>query len=104
MQLRERLIAQANAVTAPFDAVLMPTVPVVPPPIAKLDADDDLYSKMNLLVLRNTMVINLLYRCALSIPCHDEGEAPVGLMVVGERMGDSKLVSVGLAIESELKG
>ena len=104
MQLRERLIAQANAVTAPFDAILMPTVAVIPPTIAKLDADDDLYSKMNLLVLRNTMVINLLNRCALSIPCHDEGEAPVGLMVVGERMNDSKLVSIGLAIESELKG
>jgi aspartyl-tRNA(Asn)/glutamyl-tRNA(Gln) amidotransferase subunit A len=49
--------------------------------------------------LRNASVVNFLNRCALTIPCHDKGDAPVGLMLVGDRMADHKLLSLGLAVE-----
>jgi aspartyl-tRNA(Asn)/glutamyl-tRNA(Gln) amidotransferase subunit A len=96
------MIAEADATTAPFDAMLMPTVAIVAPPIAALDGDEKLYGETNLLVLRNTTVGNYLDRCALSIPCHAPGDAPVGLMVMGETMGDDRLLAVGLAVEAAL--
>jgi aspartyl-tRNA(Asn)/glutamyl-tRNA(Gln) amidotransferase subunit A len=77
----------------------MPTVAVVAPEIAKLDGDEKLYGATNVLILRNTSVGNYLDRCALSIPCHRPGDAPVGLMVMGETMGDERLLAVGQAIE-----
>jgi aspartyl-tRNA(Asn)/glutamyl-tRNA(Gln) amidotransferase subunit A len=100
---RRALIARAAAISAPFDALIMPTVPIVAPEVAPLVADDDLYMKTNALVLRNPSVWNFLDRCALSIPCHAPGEAPVGLMLVGEHGGDRRLLSVGLAVESALE-
>ena len=97
---RAAMIAEADATTAPFDAMLMPTVAVVAPEIAALDGDEKLYGTTNVLILRNTSVGNYLDRCALSIPCHRAGEAPVGLMAMGETMGDDRLLAVGRAIEN----
>jgi aspartyl-tRNA(Asn)/glutamyl-tRNA(Gln) amidotransferase subunit A len=99
---RDRLIAEANAITTPFDAVLLPSTAMVAPPIAPLEADEDLYIRTNILILRNTFCFNFLDRCALSIPMHRPGEAPCGLMVVGEIMGDKRLLAVGQAIEAAL--
>jgi len=48
-------------------------------------------------------VVNFLDGCALSIPCHQPGEAPVGLMVVGQSGQDRRLLAVGLALESALR-
>jgi len=36
------------------------------------------------------------------VPCHKPGEAPVGLNMMGETMGDGRLVWVPLAVESVL--
>ena len=102
MAARRALIARAAEISAPFDALVMPTVPVVAPALAPLEADDDLYAKTNVLVLRNPTVGNFLDRCALSIPCHAPGDAPVGLMLMGEHGGDRRLLSVGLAVEAAL--
>lgn len=100
---RRDLIARAAAISAPFDALVMPTVPVAAPALAPLEANDDLYAKTNVLVLRNPTVGNFLDRCALSIPCHAPGEAPVGLMLMGEHGDDRRLLSLGLAVEAALK-
>ena len=100
---RRDLIARAAAVSAPFDALIMPTVPVVAPALAPLEADDDLYAKTNVLVLRNPSAGNFLDRCALSLPCHAPGEAPVGLMLMGEHGQDRRLLAIGLAVEAALK-
>ena len=96
-------MARADAVTAPFDAVVMPTVAVIAPPIADVVASEDLNGALNPLCLRNTMTGNFLDRAALTIPCHEPGAAPVGLMVMGETGGDRRLISVGLGIEAALR-
>jgi aspartyl-tRNA(Asn)/glutamyl-tRNA(Gln) amidotransferase subunit A len=57
----------------------------------------------NILMLRNTFCFNFLDRCALSIPMHATGEAPVGLMAVGETMGDRRLLAIGRGIEAVLR-
>jgi aspartyl-tRNA(Asn)/glutamyl-tRNA(Gln) amidotransferase subunit A len=102
--LRQRagLIERVSRVTANYDAVLCPTVAITAPEIAPLERDDDLYVKTNLAVLRNTTAFNFLDRCAVSLPIHRPGEAPVGLMVVGEPMADRALLGVAAAIERAL--
>ena len=98
---RARLIANLNASTSKFDALIMPTVPIVPPRIADLD-DEREYNRINLLTLRNTALGNFFDRCSISLPCHRDGEPPVGLMLVGETLGDARLFSIAVAIEAAL--
>ena len=98
---RARISADFNASTRDFDCVVTPTVPIVAPRIADLD-DEREYNRINLLVLRNTALGNFLDRCAISIPCHPLGGAPVGLMLMGESMGDARLFRVAAAVEAAL--
>ena len=96
---RADFIRRVDAVTAPYDALVMPTTPVIAPRLAELAADDDAYRHTNALVLRNPSIVNFLDRCAISIPCHRAGDAPVGLMLIGEHDGDRRLLSIAAAIE-----
>jgi aspartyl-tRNA(Asn)/glutamyl-tRNA(Gln) amidotransferase subunit A len=97
---RTRWIAEVEASMAGFDALIMPTVPIVAPAVAELAASDDAYFRVNGLMLRNPTLINFLDGCALSIPCHESGTAPVGLMVAGPALSDRRILSIGLAIET----
>ncbi|WP_343293622.1 amidase [Vandammella animalimorsus] len=99
---RQLWIAQVQARLAPFDALLMPTVPHIAPPIAALQADDALYGQTNLLMLRNPTLINFLDGCALSLPCHAPGDAPVGLMLAGPALADARILGLGLSVEMAL--
>jgi aspartyl-tRNA(Asn)/glutamyl-tRNA(Gln) amidotransferase subunit A len=98
---RGRLIASFNRATAPYDCVLMPSVPIVAPRISDLD-DERAYNSINMLILRNTALGNFFDRCAISLPCHRAGDAPVGLMLMGETMGDARLFSIAAAVEAAL--
>ncbi len=101
LDARRRLIAEANAASAAYDAMMLPTCPIVPPPIAQLD-DVAEYTRVNLLSLRNTTLGNFLDRCAISLPCHRPGEAPVGLMLMGQTMADAKLFAIAAGVEAAL--
>jgi aspartyl-tRNA(Asn)/glutamyl-tRNA(Gln) amidotransferase subunit A len=101
LQARARLIAAIAARTARCDAVVMPTCPLVPPALTEVE-DEAEYGRINLLLLRNPTVANFLDRCAISLPCHRAGEPPVGLMLMGETMGDARLFSVAQAVEAAL--
>lgn len=100
LRRRAEIQAACNAVTAPFDAVLMPTTARVAAPIAELEASDEVYAKVNNLMLRNCSVGNFLDRCSATVPVHEAGSAPVGLMLVGETMADDHLLSVAAAVET----
>ena len=102
VQARRQIVAEAGRVFAGYDAILMPTVPRIAPRIADLLATDAAYFEANAAMLRNPGVINFLDGCALSVPCHRPGEAPVGLMIAGLAMQDDKVLSIGAAIESAL--
>ncbi|WP_293795276.1 amidase [uncultured Bosea sp.] len=99
---RAAWIAAVEKRLEPFDALAMPTVPVVAPKIADLE-DDSAFGATNLLILRNPTLINFLDGCALSIPCHAAGEAPVGLMLAGKGGSDRRILALGLAIEAALE-
>jgi aspartyl-tRNA(Asn)/glutamyl-tRNA(Gln) amidotransferase subunit A len=104
LQLRQQLIASANIATSRFDALLAPTAPIVAPTIAELESSTETFLRINGLLLRNCAPFNVLDRPCWSLPCHKPGDAPVGLMVVGETMGDKRLQAIGLAIEAALAG
>jgi aspartyl-tRNA(Asn)/glutamyl-tRNA(Gln) amidotransferase subunit A len=53
-------------------------------------------------MLRNPTVVNVLDGCALSIPMHDDGEPPAGLMVASTAGDDTRLLRVGAWIEGAL--
>ena len=103
VQARHRLIARAAEVQAGFDAFILPTVAIVPPPIASFaDDDPDHYSATNLLCLRNTSVGNFLDACAISLPVSDAGEPPVGAMLMAGPEADHQLFSLARRAESLL--
>jgi aspartyl-tRNA(Asn)/glutamyl-tRNA(Gln) amidotransferase subunit A len=99
---REAWIAQVEERIEGFDALLLPTVPIVAPPVAALEADDIAYYAANALILRNSTLINFLDGCALSVPCHEPGTAPVGLMIAGAAGADRAVLGIGLAVERAL--
>jgi amidase/aspartyl-tRNA(Asn)/glutamyl-tRNA(Gln) amidotransferase subunit A len=102
IQARRQWIDRMETSMRPFDAMLSPTVPFVAPPIAPLLASDDAFFAANALILRNPSIVNLLDGCALSLPCHTEGELPVGLMVWSSAMRDDAVLDASLAIEAAL--
>jgi len=99
IDIRAEMMATANRITAPYDAIVMPTVPVVARPIDEV-SDPDAWLDTTKLLLRNTLVANFLDRCALTVPCHEPGGAPVGFAMMGETMGDHHLLEIGLAVEA----
>jgi aspartyl-tRNA(Asn)/glutamyl-tRNA(Gln) amidotransferase subunit A len=100
---RSSFIASVSRRIAGFHALLMPTVPVIPPRIADLQADDA-YFKTNALVLRNSSVVNFLDGCAISIPMHEIGQAPAGLTLACSADLDGQLFSCAAAAESVVAG
>lgn len=101
-QLRADWKQRVEQAVAPFDGILMPTVPLIAPTLTELD-DPARYMQVNLLMLRNTSVINMLDGCSISLPCHQPGAAPVGLMLSSTHGNDAALLSWAAAIETTLK-
>jgi Asp-tRNA(Asn)/Glu-tRNA(Gln) amidotransferase A subunit family amidase len=95
-------IRRVGAALTDFDALLMPTVPIVAPQIAPLLASDTVFFEANRLLLRNPSLINLLDGCAISVPYHQSGELPVGLTVAGLAMMDAKIIAIAQMIENLL--
>jgi len=100
---RRRWIAQVEARAAGFDALLLPTVPLLAPRIDALQASDEAYFAANALILRNPTLINFLDGCALSLPCQAPGAAPVGLMLAAAGGQDHALLGLGEAVEQALR-
>ncbi|RKR31320.1 MULTISPECIES: amidase [Paraburkholderia] len=101
LRLRNSLCALADGELEAYDAVVLPTVPLIAPRLRDLDSDEQFFA-VNRLLLRNPSVANVLDLCALSIPCHRPGEPPVGLMLIGRRMSDRALLALGHAVEQLL--
>ena len=99
--LRERRAELIDAVAGRldgFDAFICPTVPRVAPPLETLE-DADSYRATNMLMLRNPTVINTLDGCAISVPMHEQGEPPTGLMVSGLAGEDAAILRTAAWIE-----
>lgn len=87
--------------TAGFDAILLPTAPIMPPNLARLDDDPDYYVSENLLALRNTRVGNLMGLCGLTLPTDTPS---CGLMMLAPPHHEEALLRLGVAVEEVLRG
>ncbi len=80
--------------------IVMPTTPITAPEVAPLEADDDLFHKVNLRALRNTMLGNILDLCAVALPNgHDANGMPTSLLVSAGHGDDERLLGYALEIE-----
>jgi len=81
-----------------YDVLLLPTVPVIAPPIAGRDAVE-----MAKVLTKFTAPFNLTGLPAITLPCGKVDGLPVGLQIVGGYMKDKKLLSIAQMIEVILK-
>ena len=102
LEMRKSLIARSTVRLAPYDALVLPTTANTPPRIADL-ADDKAFTAANLLALRNCTLINMIDGCAISLPCHREGEVPVGLMLAAAGGLDRRIFELAAAMEAAIR-
>jgi aspartyl-tRNA(Asn)/glutamyl-tRNA(Gln) amidotransferase subunit A len=102
-QARDQLVSAFEREFAALqaDALIYPTVACVPPAIAETE-DDENARRVNLRCLRNTATVNYFNGCAITLPCHRAGEAPVGLMLSAANGSDESLYRIAAAVETAL--
>jgi len=84
---------------AEFDAVITPTVPILPPRVADLQTTDA-YLAMNTEVLRLTEIANRLDLPSVTMPCNASDRRPIGVMLTGSRAQDDQLLDIAVAVAS----
>ena len=97
---RLHILRQIWAVkTAGYDAVLLPTSPILPPEAHRLMVDNDYYVTENLLALRNTRIGNLMDQCALTLPT---SQPSCGISFMAGPGQEERLLRLGTAAERAL--
>lgn len=89
----------AQAVSG-YDAVLVPTAPILPPHADRLMTDDAYYVTENLLALRNTRIGNLMGCCALTLPT---SQPSCGISLMAPPHSEERLLRLGVAAERALR-
>lgn len=88
-----------------LDAMLSPTVPITAPTQAHVapgaECDEEFF-RVNTLLLRNPSAINFLDGCAITLPCHQADQMPVGLMLWQGAMHDHTVLQLALKVEAAL--
>ena len=83
-----------------FDAVILPTCPILPPNLERLKSDNGYYVSQNLMALRNTRIANLLGICALTIPTNHPS---CGVSIMALPNMEEKLLKLGRAAELAIR-
>ncbi len=96
-----RLRADWSLLVAGFDAVILPTAPILPPDVDRLLSEPDFFAAENLLTLRNTRIANLLGLPAISLPT---GQPACGIMLMGRAGQDRALLTAAAGAEAALRG
>ncbi len=81
------------------DAVILPTVPNLPPEVLRLMTDEAYYVTENLAALRNTRIANLMGLCAITLPA---GEPSCGISLMGAARAEARLLRLASAVERAL--
>ncbi|QIE56264.1 amidase [Pikeienuella piscinae] len=97
----ERIRSEWAKRMAAFDAVLIPSAPLLPPNVEGLLADAEFFAQENLLTLRNTRIANLLGLCALTLPT---ATPACGIMLMGRPYGEAHLCRFGAAAAPVVAG
>ncbi|WP_108610401.1 amidase family protein [Aminobacter sp. MSH1] len=80
--------------------LVMPTTPITAPDVAPLEVDDELFHKINLRTLRNTMLGNILDLCGVAMPNGRDGKnMPTSVLISAGHGDDDRLLGYALEIE-----
>ncbi|HEY7566869.1 MAG TPA: amidase, partial [Gemmatimonadaceae bacterium] len=82
---RKAMIEDSARMTRQFDALLMPTCPIVAPSLASVQ-NVDAWQAVHRKLLYPNAIANVFDRCALTLPLQPIGEPPVGLTIMGETL------------------
>ena len=82
-----------------FDALLIPTSPILPPNADRLMTDAEYYVSENLLAMRNTRLGNLMDQCALTLPT---SQPSCGISILCPPGQEERLLRIGLDAERAL--
>ncbi len=85
--------------TAGYDAVILPTIPILPPEVDRLMDDPEFYVTENLMTLRNTRIGNLMGLCGVTLPT---GVPATGIMLMAGPGRDRPLLRLAAAAEAAL--
>jgi len=100
-RVRARFVRAMDQRLAAYDALIMPTTPIVAPTIAEV-ADPKAFVARNVALLRNTSPVNFCDLCAISLPL--PAALPVGLMLIARHGRDRDLLRVAAAVEQFFAG
>ncbi len=104
LSARKRLAVQLAPALQGVDAMISPTVPMVAPALADLApgaAHEEAYLRVNRLLLRNPSTVNFLDGCAITIPCQEPGQLPVGLMLWQLHGRDSAILGIAKQLNDQ---
>ena len=82
-----------------YDLILMPTVPLVAPPMPGPDASITEYCDHAWCMLANCPTYNFTGQPSMSIPCGKVGDLPVGLMITGKWWDEPTIYRAAHAFE-----
>ncbi len=89
-----------NEALEDVDALVMPTTPITPPEHGDLMGLETLLGQSSINAMgKNTSIFDVTHHPALTVPCGEAEDAPVGMMLVGERFDDATLLKLGYAYE-----
>jgi len=92
IDLRQKYYSEVEA----YDAILIPTSPIVPPEMGRLMNDGDFYNSQNLLALRNTRIGNLMGSCSITLPTDIPS---CGFLIMGRPNEEERLLRLAQACE-----
>ena len=95
---RRRLVAEVDAALDGRAALLLPTLPIVPP---RLGADAE---TVRPLMLRLTQLFDVTGHPAVSLPCGEAGGLPAGVQLVGRRGRTAELLALAAELEATIRG
>ena len=95
----EEIRAEYAAATSGYDAVILPTMPIMAPNVERLARDDAYFVSSNLMALRNTRVGNLMGLCSITLPT---GVPGCGIMFNGQAGEEGRLLRLAAAAERAL--
>ena len=103
MQARARLVRAMDAALRDIGALVMPTTPIVAPTMTEV-ATPEAFAARNMLLLRNTAIVNFFDLCAISVPLPRDGHLPAGLMLIARNGHDRRLLRIAAAVEKAFAG
>jgi amidase len=98
--LSRKLRAAYDAALATHDLLLMPTLPLKATPLPPTGAPRDVYIQRAFEMIANTAPFDATGHPAMSIPCGQSDDRPIGMMLIGKPWDESTIYRAAHAFET----